>query len=65
MTELETEIIGHFHLLYDWLLQQDKKLVIHSWQGATVLKQGIDIPQIRRAPEAYTEGLYIQSSQST
>jgi hypothetical protein len=65
MTELETKIIGQFQLLYDWLLQQDKKLVIHSWHGATVLKRGIDIPQNWRALEAYTEGLYIQSSQST
>jgi hypothetical protein len=57
MTELETKIIGQFQLLYDWLLQQDKKLVIHSWHGATVLKRGIDIPQNWRALEAYMEGL--------
>jgi hypothetical protein len=54
MTELEVEIIGYFQLMYDWLLQQDKRLVIYSWNGAKVLKCGVEIPNNRHALKAYT-----------
>jgi hypothetical protein len=65
MSELETEILGCFQFMYDWLLQIDKKLVIYAWNGPKVLKRGVELPTNRRALEIYTEGLYIQSKQST
>jgi hypothetical protein len=40
--------------MFEWLLQYVKKLVIHSWHGATVLKRGVEIPQYHCALEGFT-----------
>jgi hypothetical protein len=65
MSELEVKIGTYFKTLFDWIIQQDKKLVIHSWNGKHVLKRGAEIPSNRRNLEVFTEGLYIQQAQST
>jgi hypothetical protein len=65
MYDMEPEILGHFQLMFDWMIQLDKKLVIYSWNGTNALKRGSEMPNDRKALETFTEGLYIQSRQST
>jgi hypothetical protein len=49
MQEMEPESLGHFQLMFEWLIQQDKKLVIYSWNGTNVLKQGTEMPKDQEA----------------
>lgn len=65
MGELKVEIGTHFKALFDWLVEQDKKIVVFSWKGKQVLKRGAEIPTNRRSLEVFTEGLFIQQAQST
>jgi hypothetical protein len=51
--------------MFEWFIQQDKKLVIYSWNGTNALKRGMEMPKDWKARETFTEGLYIQSRQST
>jgi hypothetical protein len=42
MSHLEIEIIGQSQLMFEWLLQQDEKLFIHSvrvWKKTNKLQQ--------------------------
>jgi hypothetical protein len=60
MQEMEPEILGHFQLMFEWLIQQDKKLVIYSWNGTNLLKRGTEMPKNWKALETFKEGLYTQ-----